>query len=282
MLKDELTLIIVTYNSGEMISKCLDGIYGDESNIIIIDNASTDNANSLIAQKFPNVRIIKSEKNLGYGRAANLGLKEVKTPYALLLNPDVITSIGAIESLLERAKQNNSAAIYAPQTRRNKDDRNKPSMEKVDWVSGSVMLFDMSKFPAKEFFDENIFLFYEETDLCRRVISSGKDIIIFNDIYMDHLMGKSSGDNYAINYLKYWHAAWSRFYFNRKHFGAAIYAKKSSGYLLKYLFKLVLNIFSGNKRKVLKYKASLAGSLSFLIGLGAFDENGNPRAKPKS
>ncbi len=275
MNEKELTLIIITFNSKEVIGKCLEFIGSGKYDIIVVDNASSDGTADFIKAAFPEVKLINSPKNLGYGRAADLGLKSVNTKYSLLLNPDVITSAETIEDLLGRAKTYPDAAIFAPLTQ--KEKKGSAPVQKVEWVSGAVMLFDMEKLARIGFFDENIFLFYEETDLCKRARDKGFEIILFNDIYFRHLVGGSSLPNDKITYLKYWHMSWSRFYYNKKHKKTAEFLRTTSGYLLKFTLKYLIYIFSGNKEKKIKYKASLAGGVSYLTGLKAFDENGNPR-----
>lgn len=269
----ELTIIIVTYNSKEAIDKCLNGIVSENFDILIVDNASSDGGLEFLQQKYNDVRVINSGKNLGYGRAANIGFKAATTEYALLMNPDVTTSKEAILELLKTAKENKNSAICAPRTYKDRISK----IENVDWVSGAVMLFDMKKLKDIGLFDENIFLFYEETDICKRTKNLGYDIMLFNDIYFDHMVGKSSGFSEKISYLKYWHGAWSRFYFNKKHLSQANFFKKSLSYILKFILKYFMYMFLNNKEKKVKYKASINGAMAFLTGEKAFDTNGNPK-----
>lgn len=272
----ELTIISVTYNSKEVIDKSLSEISSGDFDIIIVDNASRDDTAEYISQKYPSIKLIKSAKNIGFGRGCNLGLREVKTRYSLLLNPDVITTSGAINELLTKLKQHPKPAIFAPRTRKDKKYDDSQPNEKQAWVSGAVMLFETDMLNKIGYFDENIFLFSEEIDLCTRAAKAGYDIILCNEIYMDHLVGKSSSPDPGITHMKYWHMGWSRLYYNQKHETRLKFIKNSFLSILKYMMKLLINIISGNKTKAAKYKGLLIGSISYLIGLGAFDKNDKP------
>lgn len=270
----ELEIIIVTYNSKEIIGSslaefCNSGKY----DIIVVDNASTDGTAEYIIQNFPSVKLIRNTTNQGYGRACNVGFKNSSAPYTLLLNPDVITTEENIIKLFHTARTLNDSVIVAPVV--DKEDYIEGSLaitEDVEWVVGAIMLFNMKLLREVGFFDENIFLFYEETDLCKRVLESGYKITSCRNILMHHLCGKSSGSSTKTEYLKYWHSAWSKCYYNKKHFEN--YKFKNSRLFIKYLIKKIIYSFSGKGK--LKYNARLAGTIAFLKGRPAFNENGKP------
>ncbi|MDX1949632.1 MAG: glycosyltransferase family 2 protein [Rickettsiales bacterium] len=277
MKNQDLTIISVTYNSKEIISQFLKDIY-QKFEIIIVDNASKDGTADFVRDNFPEVKIIKSEKNLGYGRGANLGLQSLSTDYAFLLNPDIISDEAAIINLLEVAKNTKNLGVLAPATDENEYIKSENFIaEKTNWVVGATMLFKMENLKKIGFFDENIFLYYEETDLCKRIEKAGFEILICKNILLKHLVGKSSTPNPKIEYLKYWHSSWSKFYFYKKHLSLQNFRKKSLSLSFSYLLKYLLYIISFNKLKAIKYKARLAGGINFLLGAKAFDEAGNPR-----
>jgi len=277
-MEKQLTIIIITYNSRDIIGNCLNGIISEDFDIIIVDNASSDGTAEYILQAFPSVRLISSAKNIGFGRGCNLGIAQAKTPYILLLNPDVLTTSGAISNLMEKYEQYGRPCIMAPRTRKDKPYDGKKTFEKHPWVSGAVMLFEKSMIDKIGTFDENIFLFSEEVDLCKRAEKAGYDIVMANDIFMDHMVGGSSAFNPHISYMKYWHMGWSRLYYDAKHEPKTTYFKKTALSVVKYSAKLLLNLFSGNKNKYIKYKGLLAGTLSYLIGRKAFDAQDVPSA----
>lgn len=273
----QLTIIIVTYNSEHIIGKCLEGLVHDAFDIIVVDNASTDKTLEVVS-KFPNVKIVNPQKNIGYGRAANLGFKNSKTPYALLLNPDLKATPYQIQELLDSAKQHKNAVAFAPiVTKKTVYDKTKP-FEKVQWICGAAMLFNMKLLKKVGYFDENFFLFYEETDLCKRIIKEGYDIIRFNNQFMEHLECASSANTKPKRYARYWHTGWSHFYFTKKYETEEVFIKTVNETVEKYAKEI--NSAGSEAEKLMQYTALLVGGTAFLTGLKAFDDNGNPTVKP--
>lgn len=109
-----VTIVTVIYNSSAVIEKCLKSIPEDVA-VYVVDNASTDNGAELAKQTRPNAKIIKSQTNLGFGRANNLALAKVQTEFALVLNPDTVMNEDTIDNLLIAADKYKDAAIIAPQ-----------------------------------------------------------------------------------------------------------------------------------------------------------------------
>ncbi|MFA7172427.1 MAG: glycosyltransferase family 2 protein [Kiritimatiellia bacterium] len=270
---EQLTIIIVSYNSQEVINRCLSPLLNDQAfRFIIVDNASTDNSAERLRLRFPHADILTLPANIGYGRAANVGLHKTTTPYALLLNPDLITTTAEIQKLLGHALQGSAnTAIWGPATK--KSDCTDEPPKSVEKISGSAMLFDMAKLNSIGYFDKNIFLFFEENDLCKRAISSGHSIQLCGDIFFDHLLGQGSSPNPAIEYMKSWHYGWSRCYYFNKH-EASIVKRRPKRQYAQYHRKA---LFALNSAKRLKYSAQAAGAKAFLLGEKAFLPNGFPQ-----
>lgn len=111
--------IVVTYNGSKWIEKCLSSLKNSVMPLhtIVIDNASADDTVSTIEKKFPEVELIKSEKNLGFGAANNIGLRralEADADYVLLLNQDAWIEKDALEKLVVVSKKNLDFAILSP------------------------------------------------------------------------------------------------------------------------------------------------------------------------
>ncbi len=273
----ELTIIIITYNSENIIEECLRNILHSKFNIIVVDNASTDNTVE-ISSRFPEIKILQPGKNLGYGRAANLGLKESSTRYTLLLNPDIKGSPYQIQELLDAAKKHKNTAAFAPLvTQKTIYDKSKP-FEKVTWICGAVMLFDMKLLKKIGLFDENFFLFYEETDLCKRIVNAGHDIIRFNDQFLEHLECRSTTNVKPMRYARYWHTGWSHLYFTKKHESEKSFQEIVTKTISQYAKDI--NLAGNNEEKLMMHSAMLSGATAFLSGIKAIDDNGGPTVKP--
>jgi len=267
------TLVIVSFNSFKVIEQCLGGIIDAGTHgVIIVDNGSPDGSASALAARFPSAEVVGLEQNIGYGRAANKGFERVETEYALLLNPDIVGGMEAIQQLEQRmACLSDEVAILAPAVS-SRDFRRDGLIER-DWVIGAALLFRMRSLADVGGFDENIFLFSEETDLCMRIKKAGKKIFLDSDIYIEHLSKQSSTPSAAVDFLKDWHYAWSNQYLAVKH-GLAHGKHHPRRRLLIYGIKFLT---ATNAKKRQRYKARYLGVKAFLSGEKAFISDGSPQ-----
>src|SRR3989344_3056870 len=101
----KLSIVIVNYNAGSFLVECLSSLENVRSEVSFdiwgVDNASRDNRLELAEKKFPNVKYIKNDDNLGFGKANNVALRQIKTEYILLLNPDSEVSSGTLKYMVE-------------------------------------------------------------------------------------------------------------------------------------------------------------------------------------
>lgn len=273
ILNKKLTVVIVSYNSFETLVRCMDGWLCDPGcRVIIIDNASKDESAKKLKARYKNIDVVSNATNIGYGRAANCGLQMAQTPYVFLLNPDVIVCQEQLLHLTQRAEQlDDKVAILAPAV--TGEDFLQSGLLEKKWVIGAAMLFNMPIMKSVGFFDENIFLFAEETDLCRRVVNAGLPIYLDSDIYLEHLLNQSSTPSVAVEVLKSWHAGWSRMYYRRKH-GLNTGKKAEWRVIVSYLLRSLLS-FNSLKRQ--SYRARFDGCLTFVRGEAAFNADGTPR-----
>lgn len=256
----ELTIAIVSYNSYDAITKCLDDlITSGQFPVIIIDNASTDGSSDKLATRYPNAMVISSDVNLGYGRGANLAIKSCSTQYLFLVNPDLKATPEKTAQLFETFKTlPDDVALLAPSADP-KTHTNEGLVEK-DWVIGAAMMFNLKAMKPIGFFDENIFLFFEETDLCIRIRNNGYRILLDSGLHMEHLYRQSSTPNAETEALKDWHYGWSKLYFQNKHgldTGKKNKYRTVSKYLLKYLA-------APTPEKRNRYKNRLKGCWGFI------------------
>lgn len=271
--EQQLSIVIVSFNSVELILNGLAEILDNPSfNVVIVDNHGSDHAEEILSSAFPQQAVITMDRNIGYGRAANLGFSKVNTRYILLLNPDISVSSDELISFFNAVlSSKQGAAVYAPTTIL--DQKTNQGFYETNNVLGAVMLFDMEVMSQIGLFDENIFLYYEEKDLCKRIIDSGNKIVISTDHYFPHAKGTSSGSSGGILYLKQWHVGWSSLYFFKKH-NLARGRHRPIIMIIRYFLK---SIFSLSESKRRKYRARCGGVIAFLLGKKAFDINGNPR-----
>lgn len=268
-----LTVVVVSYNSGEAMTPLLERIAEAPGlRVLVVDNHSSDGTPEQVRARFPKVEVIDAGGNLGYGRAANIGLSRAMGDYALLLNPDLLASPEDIDRLLAHARRDSDdTAIWGPATRA-KDHTGAPPRP-VHWVSGSAMLFHLAKISRVGLFDENIFLFSEETDLCERTLAAGHGIVLCPDVFFDHKVGQATRPNPRIEYMKWWHFGWSQCYRITKNGHSTLFRNP----LRKYLNYRLHSLIATSARKRRKWKAKADGAQAFLRGEKAFRADGSPQ-----
>jgi GT2 family glycosyltransferase len=281
-MKAEITLSIVTYNSEAVIANCLASIPPDLP-VTVVDNASEDASCDIISGQFPHVRLIRSEKNLGFGRAHNLALRDVTTPYALILNPDAALRPHAIERLIEAATTYPEAAILAPalldeQEKPQNNSYNRTIFERgkgnrmplpegpicADFLSGAALLVRTARFHEIGGFDENIFLFYEDDDLCLQARRHGYSCIYVPNAHIYHVAGRSSPTkSWPQIKQKYWHMAQSELQFYQKYLGESAARRQASLNIAIAALKTLAYTLTFKRFKRQKYYARLLGALRF-------------------
>ena len=176
----DITIVIASFKSEKKIKNCLNSI-DKQVKVFVIENSNNLNFKENLEKEFSNVECVLAGANIGYGSANNIGLKKVKTRYALILNPDTTLHSSALEKFIKVAEKINNFAIMAPyiQEEKNKFDKiylkNVHPVE-VENVKGFAMFLNISEFKDVGFFDENFFFYFEEIDLCKRLINHGKKI----------------------------------------------------------------------------------------------------------
>ena len=208
--------------SENVIHDCISSIPKDIK-IIIIDNSNDEFFKNKIEKKYNNVRCILSEKNIGMGAGNNYGLSEIDTDYGFVLNPDVVLRNDTIDEIIFASNQIDTFSVISPimeeenypNYKTNKLDNSINKKEKpfkVESVDGFAMLLNLSRLKKlenfkDEFFDENIFLYLENDDLCKRIIEHGESIYVVPKSKIKHLGAKAVDEKYEyeIELSRNWH-----------------------------------------------------------------------------
>lgn len=276
-----VTAILVAYNSAGVIAKALEALATPEiASIIVVDNCSSDATCDLIKEKFPQVKLIENPRNDGFGRGNNIGLAKVQTPYALLVNPDAMLEEGALSTLLASAEAHPDAAILAPALynekgelhvsyKRNVWEREKnsspPPEDEIEYLSGAVWLLNMKLMKQVGFFDPNIFLYYEDDDLCLRTIRAGYRLRYVPSARVMHLMGASSGEvKPESEFFRQKHMAWSRLYMEGKYRGEKAARWLAARQNVLFSLKAAFYFFLMNARRTARYRGRLQGVFAYL------------------
>ena len=209
----DITLILVTYRSENLILRNLDVL--KKFPVIIVDNSNSNKLNSII-DEFDNIKLIRSNKNLGYGIANNLAISYSVTPFILIINPDIILNENSIKTLfVSFLNDPENIGILGPSLYdENMKRRTNGSISYIDHLNGIKISNLYNNIPAdntcckflmgccylikRDFFnslggfDENFFMYFEDNDLCDRAIKKGKYIMEVPLSKFIHLENSSS------------------------------------------------------------------------------------------
>jgi len=270
---NDITVGIVTFKSEKVIFQCLKSIKKIKK-IIIFDNSNDIKLKNKVAKIYPKIKFILSKINLGYGKANNKIINFSKSKYLFILTPDTILKKNCESELLKSINSKKSNfSIIAPIAKENNFgffDKNRNINGKgffeVDYVKGFAMVINKKKIKKIGLFDENIFLYLEEVDLCKRLLSNNQKIYANNYAKIIHLGAKSSNLGFEYEKCRSWHWMWSKFYYNKKYkgyiFSFVITFPTFTFSFLKYFFYQL----SGKKKKKEIYKMRLLGLLnSYLL-----------------
>ena len=269
---NDVTIGIVTFKSEKVIFNCLKSIKNIKK-IIIFDNSNDIELKHKILKKYPKIQFIVSKKNLGYGGGNNQILKKSKTKYFFLLSPDTILKKKCEQELMKQINKIKDFSLIAPFAKEknfgffqeNKKIKNKNLLE-VDYVKGFAMLFNTKKIKKFKMFDENIFLYLEEIDLCKRLRKKNHKIYVCKNAKIVHIGAKSSNLGFEYEKCRNWHWMWSKVYFDKKHFGTFYAVNKYFFQIIKDIFKLIIYSMMLNRKKVFISYLRLSGVFNSLLG----------------
>ena len=272
----DITVIITSFRSGDKIKQCLKSI-NSEVKVILVENSNNIKFKENIEKEFDNVDCILTGENLGYGSANNIGLSKTLTKYALILNPDARLDSSTLKFFFEATEKISDFSIIAPYNQNENDyyktstsTNNKPISVKN--VKGFAMFFNMSQFENIGFFDENFFIYFEEIDLCKRLIEAEKKIYLIPNIKIIHEGGQSHDEslNKEMELSRNWHWMWSTAYFHKKYKGFLLTLIIIFPKLFSSIIKIIIYsiLFKSEKKEI--YYHRFSGLLNSILGKKAW------------
>jgi N-acetylglucosaminyl-diphospho-decaprenol L-rhamnosyltransferase len=283
-----VTAIVVAFDSAHALPECLGALAADGVPALVVDNASTDGTAALAEGQ--GARVIRNPRNEGYGRANNIGARAAGTEFLLVVNPDCTVERGAVAALIEAALRYPDAGLFAPKIvepsgrvfyqprsllspylHNPRGSLVLPEGEAcAPFFSGACFLIRRDLFLRLGGFDENIFLFYEDDDLCRRVADAGHALIYVPQAMVRHGRGRSSQPKRGRIFTSRWHQAWSRAYVSRK-YGLP---DPAPGMLAANALKAAAAVLTFRRSLMERYGGSAAGAWGFLVGRQALRREG--------
>lgn len=200
----DVTVVVVTYDGAPLLPACLEALAAQRSRWAwqtwVVDNASRDGTAELLRDRYPDVRVLASDRNLGFAGGNNLALREARSPYVVLLNNDAVVQPGWLDGLIdvleapghERVAAVTGKVLLADGIRINSagglvdtrgygsdrgwlepDDGRYDEPADVFTASGTALALRTAALDEVGHFDDDFFLYYEDVDLCWRLRSRG-------------------------------------------------------------------------------------------------------------
>ncbi len=232
----DLFIVIINWNTKDLLRQCLDSISSalkkNSYQVIVVDNASTDNSVEMLRNGYPNVIIIENKKNIGFARANNQAFKLIeKGDFVLMLNSDTLLIKDTLQKMIDFMKKNPEAGVSAPALRFpdgkfqsgggfsptlitdtnyflflsivfpltfkglfiNQRKRRKMAVPfEVDWVAGTCMLIRKKVIDQTGGLDESYFMYAEDAEWCERIKRLGWKIYFLPHLEIIHFHGASS------------------------------------------------------------------------------------------
>ena len=261
----QLSVIILNYNVRYFLEQCIlsvqKALEGIDSEIIVVDNASSDDSCDMMKTKFPHLKLIENATNLGFPKGNNIGVAQAKGEYICILNPDTIVAEDTFKKLLAKSCQPSAGITgcklidgtgnFLPESKRGvptpwvafskifglykisnyfgkyyAQHLSENQSGKVDILVGAFMMMKRELYLKVGGFDENCFMYSDDIDLSYLVLKTGKSNYYFHETSVIHYKGESTVRDGT--YLKRFREAMQFFY--KKHF------KKSSFFDVMMLF----------------------------------------------
>ncbi|MDP2683861.1 MAG: glycosyltransferase family 2 protein [bacterium] len=233
----DLSIVIVNYNNRGLLRQCLRSLFHNlkttslSYKVIVVDNDSSDGSVDMVREIFPSVRLIPLEKNIGYAKGVNIGIKSIECKYYLILNMDTtIVQDGAIEGMVKFMDDHKSVGLAGPKlinpngttqvssclfpkfmypiyrrTFLKKLPRAKQLIHKylmfdwdhnesipVDWVLGTGMIVRNEAIKQVGLMDERFFMYFEDVDWCRRFWENQWQVYYMHNIQIVHYHSRGS------------------------------------------------------------------------------------------
>ncbi|MBU1127144.1 MAG: glycosyltransferase family 2 protein [Patescibacteria group bacterium] len=218
-----LSIIIPSYNTKDLLKKCLDSVRQLADEIIVVDNGSIDGSAKMIDASFPNVVLIENTQNLGFAKAINKGVKKASGKFVFLLNSDTVVRKDALAKAFGFLARNpdsiiglglvnpdgsiQSSVYHFPTIWRaikefwfgieNSYQKYTPKGEdakRVDAVTGAAMIVSKDVFEKLNGFDEKYFFYFEDLDFCRKASKKGISVYYLPFAKILHHHGASGVD----------------------------------------------------------------------------------------
>jgi N-acetylglucosaminyl-diphospho-decaprenol L-rhamnosyltransferase len=245
-MSEPVAVVTVTYSPGDSLKTFLDTLElatTEPLDIVLADNGSTDGAVEEAAGR-SGVRVVETGGNLGYGRAANIGVRETTAEFLVIANPDIVWKPGSLDALLAAARRWPKGAAFGPLIRTPdgtiypsaralpslgrgvghalfgwwwpsnpwtaayRVENDAPAERTAGWLSGSCLLLRRDAFDAVGGFDADYFMYFEDLDLGERLTAAGWQNVYVPSAVVAHIGGHATSRDFSRMALEHHRSAW--------------------------------------------------------------------------
>jgi len=273
-IHDKLTIILISYKSEKKIKTFIKEIPKDIK-VVIVENSKNILLKKSIEKKYKNITVFIQENN-GVSASINFAVKKVKTKYFLQISPDIQFKFKQLNIFFKIAKElNDKFSALGPRfsnvkIKSHKQIKNNLNIGSINSIHGSFMFINKKRFKEIKGFDENFFLYFEETDYCKRALNIGFKAYQINEIKVKTkgrtVMVNSKKEKNDLANLLTWHFIWSKYYFTKKNYGSIISIILFIPILIRAFFKVIYYKLFNNKEYLEKYKYRLSGLITSIAG----------------
>jgi N-acetylglucosaminyl-diphospho-decaprenol L-rhamnosyltransferase len=277
-----ISVVIVSYNTAALLADCLASLEGQRGlirEVVVVDNASSDDSVSVVKQRFPDVRLIAGTENIGFGRANNLAAGQCGGELLFLLNPDTRIEPGCIQAMIAYMEEHPEIGMAGTATF-NDDGAPEPTAQStypghnyakdafarlpgdIAWLLGSGLVVRRRVWEQIKGFDPDYFLYGEDVDLGLRVRKAGWPLGYAAEARIVHIGGQSErkSDPAAVFEKK----MRGELLFYRKHYPAAtvrkiIRIRRLEAWWRRLTLRLAFQVggdFERNRLKLIKYQVT--------------------------
>jgi GT2 family glycosyltransferase len=193
------SIIVVNYNGGALVLRCLESVFQHTSDfeLILVDNDSSDQSALIAATRFPQITLLKNERNLGFAKANNLGLKRARGDWIVLLNPDTVVTRDWLDVLVKCAGSSTEVGhVFDFRTGYSSDrGSGEPDLgqydheEEVPSCCFACAAIRREAFVRIGFLDEKMILYFEDVDYCIRARIAGLKVLYCPNSIVLHVRG---------------------------------------------------------------------------------------------
>tara|TARA_B110000208_G_scaffold141464_1_gene170739 strand:- start:192 stop:1046 length:855 start_codon:yes stop_codon:yes gene_type:complete len=273
-ISKKITIILIAYKSEKLINAFVKKI-PNSIKVIIIENSNNLLLKRKIEKKYKNIKVY-IKKNDGVSASINYAAKKIKTEFFLQISPDIKFDYMDINKFIEVAKKlDNKFSALGPRflnvnNKSHKQINKNLKIGSINSIHGSFMFINKKKFKEIGGFDNNFFLYFEETDYCKRASNGGLKAYQINEIKVKtegrSVLIKNKKEKKELNNILIWHFIWSKYYYSKKNYGSLISVVIFIPILLRIIIKILFYKVFNNKIKIVKYKSRLNGLLSSMVG----------------